>query len=476
MKGIVWKIFIPVLLAMASLVFLSLLLLANFGTRINQNAQQNIPQMYEEAKDILLEDSEDGLRKWLSDNKTIEGLRIFILDRNGKDILKRTLPPQHEILRGMNRDFRNDLDEKARPGPRRRLDREPRDRTGPRDQVFQQDRLERRTGRYPYLISGTQGYRFVLARPAGGIVGVLKSQKTFLPIFLSMLLLSALVSALIARKISQPIQSLRKGVQRISSGNLQVKISNDLSHRNDEIGALATDFDVMTEKLSTLLDTQQKLLRDVSHELRSPLARLQVALGLAEKRNGDILTPELQRIEKEANTLNEMIGKILSLVRLNNLTIDNSSLQFEKIDLVSLLKSLVENANYEGQEKQVSVDFIGPDSLQIKAVSGLLASSVENVLRNAIKFSSQGTRVTFNIEQIESQILLKISNTGPSISENELDKIFDPFYRVSQTREHGQGSGGIGLAIAKQAVELHGGTIKAENLDKGLQIIITLPN
>ena len=460
MKSIAWKIFIPILLAMASLIFVSLLLLANFGSRAQQNAQQFVPQLYEEAKDVLLASGEPGLKTWLNDNKSIDGLRIFIIDVNEKDLLGRILPPPHEVLRGLSRDFRNG----------------PRDRAGPKNADRPRDRAERRTGRYPILRSESQRYRFVLARPAGGVVGVLKTQKTFMPILLSMLLLSALVSALIARKISQPIQKLRSGVQRISSGDLQAKISNELSHREDEIGALANDFDVMTEKLSTLLATQQKLLRDVSHELRSPLARLQVALGLAEKRSGAEISPELQRIETEANTLNEMIGKILSLVRLNNLSIDNSSLQFEEIDLVGLLKSLVANADYEGQEKSVEVDFIAPSSLFIKAVPNLLSSAIENVLRNAVKYSVENSAVICKLEQMDSTILLSISNAGVNVSEDELDKIFEPFYRVSQTREHQQGSGGIGLAIAKQAIELHAGNIKAENTDTGLQVRIILPN
>ena len=464
MKGIVWKIFIPVLLAMASLVFLSLLLLANFGARLNQNAQQNIPQIYEQAKDALLDSKELGLRTWLEKNKSVSGLRVYILNQNGQDLLNRTLPPAHEILRGMNREFRNGPEERIGPRPRQRQERGFRDRE------------ERRTGRYPFLRSGTERYRFVLARPAGGMIGVLKSQKTFLPIFLSMILLSALVSALIARKISQPIQRLRHGVQKISSGNLQARISNDLSHRQDEIGALATDFDVMTDKLSALLNTQQKLLRDVSHELRSPLARLQVALGLAEKRNGDVLTPELQRIEQEANMLNEMIGKILSLVRMNNLSIDNSELQFEEFDVVNLFKPLVENANYEGQERQVSVKFNAPKSLILKVVPGLLSSALENILRNAIKFSTENSQVIFSVEQAENIVMLSVSNNGQQVAESELEKIFEPFYRVSQAREHGQGSGGIGLAIAKQAVELHAGSIKALNHEKGLQVLICIPS
>ena len=464
MKGIVWKIFLPVLLAMAGLVFLSLVLLANFGARGHESAQQLVPQLYEEAKDVLLEGGEEGLKSWVSKNKAVAGLRIFIIDSNEKDILGRVLPPPHEIIRGMNREIRNDSTDRAGL----------RDPEGPRNESRTRNRAERRTGRYPFLNSGTQRYRFALARPAGGIVGVLKSQRTFLPILLSMILLSALVSALIARKISQPIQMLRHGVQRISSGDLKAKISNDLSNRQDEIGDLASDFDVMTEKLSSLLSTQQKLLRDVSHELRSPLARLQVALGLAEKRNGDILTPELQRIETEANTLNEMIGKILSLVRLNNLSIDNSSLQFENTDLVSLIKPLTENANYEGQAQEVSVEFLAPESLPIKAVSGLLASAIENVLRNAVKYSTEKTNVLCRLEQNDSKVSLAISNTGIKVPENELNKIFEPFYRVSKTREHQQGSGGIGLAIAKQAIELHGGSIRAENHDNGLVLRIEL--
>jgi len=310
MKGIVWKLFIPVLLAMASLIFVSLLLLVNFSSRVSQNMQQLVPQLYEEAKDVFLQSGKNDLIKWLDENKSIDGLRIFIVDNREKDLLSRVLPPPNELIKGMNRNFREGV----------------------------RNRGKRRTGRYPFLRDNSETYRFILARPAGGVLGLLKSQKTFLPILLSMLLLSALLSALIARKISQPIQELRKGVQRISSGDLQAKISPDLSLRKDELGALANDFDEMTAKLKSLLSTQQTLLRDISHELRSPLARLQVALGLAEKRSGGEVRLELQRIEKESNTLNMMIGEILSLVRLNNFSIDSSELNFEELDLVKFCR------------------------------------------------------------------------------------------------------------------------------------------
>jgi len=467
MKGIFWKIFVPVLLAMASIVFFSLLLLASFGARAQDNLRQVVPQLYEDAKDTLLQSDEAGLKEWLYINKDLEGLRVFILDENKKDILGRNLPPEKEILRGMNRDVRNGLGNNR---TEQRLRGEPRKRMG-----RYSDRFERKTGRYPILSSNNQHYRFLLARPEGGLLGILKSQKTFLPILLSMILLSALVSAMIAKIISQPIKKLRNGVQRISAGDLQAKISNKLSHRNDEIGALAQDFDVMTEKLSNLLAIQQKLLRDISHELRSPLARLQVALGLAEKRSGSEIAPELQRIETEVDTLNEMIGKILSLVRLNNLSIDNSEIEFKKTDLVGLLKPLIANTDYEGQVKNIVIELEAPNPVFVKAEPKLLSSAFENVFRNAIKYSLENSKIFCKLKKSNIGISVSISDSGPGIPLNDLDKIFEPFYRVSKSRAHQQGTGGIGLAITKQAIELHGGTIYAKNTESGLMIIVELP-
>jgi len=463
MKSLRWKIFIPVLLAMIGLVLVSLLLLSSFTSHINQIAQQLVPQLYEEAKDDLLDSGRAGLVAWLEKNKNnIKGMRIFIIDDSGKDLLNRALPSVNEVIRGQNREFR---------GPRGRPPRGGSGRGSELREGRADDGRPRRSGRYPFLRTGDgQAYRFQLARPTGGFLGMLKAQRMFLPILFSMILLSALVSALIARRISQPIQRLRQGAQSFANGHLSERVSVEFSNRSDEIGDLARDFDVMAEKISGLVDSQQRLLRDVSHELRSPLARLQVALGLAEKRSGDQIKPELARIESEANLLNAMIGKILSLVRLNNLSIDNASLQWETINLVSMLKRLCADANYEAQEKSVRVNLQAPENLNIKVVPHLLSSAIENVLRNAVKYAPLNSEVKCVLTQDHGGVNIAIFDQGAGVSDAELEKIFEPFYRVSDAREHQQGSGGIGLAIAKRVLVLHQGSIEAFNTESGFVI------
>ena len=454
MNRLLWKIFIPVILAMASMVLISTLLVIGFTVRVAQDTNHNVPQLYEEAKDVLLEQGEAGLKEWLNDNKeSLLGARIFIVDADNQDLLMRIVPPREQMIPGLNRRVRSHL------------------RTDDRAERH----FTRRTGRYPYLVASSgERYRFSLARPAGGFIGLLRSQEIIWPVLLVMILTSVLVSALIASRISKPVQRLRQGAQRFAQGHLSERVAPDFVKRKDEIGALARDFDVMAERISGLMGNQQRLLRDVSHELRSPLARLTVALGLAEQRGDDAVKPELKRIETEANLLNEMIGKILSLVRLNNLSIDNSSLQWENMDLVITLRNLILNANYEGQEKSVSVDLQAPESVNIKAVPHLLTSALENILRNAVKYSEPNSQIKCELKIDSGKILLSVSNKGIGVDAEDLEKIFEPFYRASEVREHQQGTGGIGLAIAKGAVKLHGGSIRAENIEGGFRVVIEL--
>ncbi len=459
MRKLFWKIFIPILLAMVAVILVSILLAANSSMKQGQEIQENLPQLYEAIKDVALQDGEAGVKAWLQENTdSLSGLDIYIVPRGENiDLLGRRLPPRRQVVDSIGRRL-------AEQGGRRNDGPPPRRRRG-----FAPDR-------YPNLEdSDGNRYRITVTREPRTLKNLVRNQRAFWPILLSMILISGLVSALIARHISRPVKRLRLGAQRIAEGNLQERVSAKFHERKDEIGDLARDFDVMAEHVDDLLQTQQNLLRDVSHELRSPLARIQVALGLAEKRGGETIKPELERIETEANILNEMIGKILSLVRLQKLSVAQSSLKWEENDLVTLLQSLVNNANYEAQRKGVSVVLTGLQSAPFKMAPELLMSGLENVIRNAVQYSPDNGEVRVSITKTEARkYLITISDAGPGVPEEAIDKLFEPFYRVSQVREHNKGTGGIGLAIAKQAIELHAGKITALNSDPGLLVEIRL--
>jgi len=472
MKKIFWKIFLPVLLAMVTLIIVGVFIVVNYSGKQLEDIQRQVPEIYEQAKETLLVGNESDLINWLEKiNKEVTNAEIFIVNHENREILNRSVPSRSDLIR--NRDLRrerNAWNADQRKGTRRRG--EPRS-------AF--ERPSNRRDRFPFLFSNNGAeFRIIFSRPKRGLRSLARSQSFFFPILLTILALSGLVSWLLARNISQPVQRLRLGVQRIAQGNLHDNVALDLKNRQDEIGKLANDFDQMAKHISQLLASQQHLLRDVSHELRSPLARLQVALGLAEMRlqklaGAEMIQPELNQIETEVNTLNTMIGKLLSLVNIKSLNIDKSELKWQEKNLVAILDSTIQNANYEAQNKQVTVKLSAPSESRINLLPDLMRSALDNIIRNAIRHASKNSTVIVSLESHATHHLIQISNQGERVPVEALEKIFEPFYRVSQVREHLQGTGGIGLAIAKQAVKLHNGKIWAENMEQGFCVSIQIP-
>jgi two-component system sensor histidine kinase CpxA len=245
----------------------------------------------------------------------------------------------------------------------------------------------------------------------------------------------------------------------------------------NEITALANDFDEMAARIEALVEGQQRLLRDISHELRSPLTRLGIALELARKHAG---TPEqeksLQRIELESERMNSMIGQLLDLTRMEHA--DTKKARTE-VDLGVLLREIVEDAAYEAAERDICVELKNAQSSQspvVHVVPELIAQAFENVIRNAVRYTVNGSHVEVEIYSAISEVHILVRDQGPGVAEEELEKLFIPFYRVAEARERHTGGTGIGLAIARRAVELHHGRIKASNrVGGGLEVEIVLP-
>jgi two-component system sensor histidine kinase CpxA len=246
--------------------------------------------------------------------------------------------------------------------------------------------------------------------------------------------------------------------------------------RRDEVADLARDFDQMAERLQRLIGAQQQLLSDVSHELRSPLARLQVALGLARQRDDDQANAELDRIEREADRLNELIGQLLSLTRVESDTLLSHS---EPVDLVALLTEIAESTNFEVRALNCQVRIVNSVAATVEANEPLLRSALENVVRNAAKYTGANSSVDIALQHDPEQagwLLIQVCDHGPGVPENMLTRLFEPFVRVSSARDRNSGGYGLGLAIAKRAIHLHGGEIFASNdSDGGLNVNIRLP-
>jgi two-component system, OmpR family, sensor kinase len=296
------------------------------------------------------------------------------------------------------------------------------------------------------------------------LFGVLETPQ-LLP--LSALLASLIFSTLLARYLVRPIRILRDGLRQIASGRFDVTIRQQMGNRRDELGELGQDADKMAQQLKQLLNTQRRLLHDISHDLRSPLARLQVAIGLA-RQNPERLPEMLERLEHETVRLDGMIGEVLTLARLES---GVPQPQEDYLDLVTLLQSLVEDARFENDSHAITLHIATADECVLACRGELLWRAFDNLLRNALQHTPVGSRVTLSLTEEPSWYLIMMQDTGPGIPAELLEEVFEPFHHAGDTRGHG-----LGLAIAKRAIEAHRGNIRAENATEGgLRIIIRLP-
>jgi len=286
------------------------------------------------------------------------------------------------------------------------------------------------------------------------------------------LLVSGLVSFWLARNFTAPIRQLQTAVAEISSGDLSARVNDLPKERADELGELSRDFNAMAEQIEMLLGSQRRVLRDVSHELRSPLARLQIALELARKQAGEKENTHHERIQREADRLEELISQVLSLVKLST---QATEIEKSETDLVSLIRHVIEDAQYEAEPLNKKVRFSGPDTCHLKINAGLMGSALENILRNAVRFTPENNFVDVTLSEREL-VQIEIRDFGPGVPDSIRKNLFEPFYREAESRDRASGGYGLGLAIAERSVNAHNGTIVAENAQQGgLRIIIKLP-
>jgi two-component system, OmpR family, sensor kinase len=277
-------------------------------------------------------------------------------------------------------------------------------------------------------------------------------------------------SALLAWYLARPIRSLRWAFDAAAAGKLETRVTPLIGSRRDEIADLGRDFDRMALQLQKLVSAQRRLLHDVSHELRSPLARLHAAIGLARQAPAK-LEPSLERIEREATRLDHMVGEVLALARLESGTASRGK---ERVDLAYLAANIAEDARFEAEASGRSLAFTAGGDAPVLGDADLLHRAIENVVRNAVKFTREGTTVDVSVRTTKSSAVLSVADHGPGITSAELAKVFDPFYRGESAS--GTPGFGLGLAIAQRAIDAHGGTIRASNVaGGGLQVEIELP-
>jgi two-component system sensor histidine kinase CpxA len=269
---------------------------------------------------------------------------------------------------------------------------------------------------------------------------------------------------------------LRAATHQLAGGNLGARAAE--TKRADEIAELVHDFNRMAERLEVLLNSQKQLISDISHELRSPLARLNVALGLARQRASEDSTKALDRIELEAERLNEMIGKLLTLARLES---GEPPADRAPIHILDLLQEVVADADFEARSRDCGVQLVQAEDCTTQGNPELLRSAFENVVRNAVRYTSPSSAVEIRLHcQVQNgsqdQAVLTVRDHGPGVPDQEISNLFRPFYRLDAARERQTGGAGLGLAIAERAVRLHQGTITARNAEGGgLVVEIRLP-
>jgi two-component system sensor histidine kinase CpxA len=397
-----------------------------------------------------------GLRAWLKANRnSIPDRDIYVVAPDGRDILG--LPLSEAAVRRLEFISRD-----AFAGA------DPRPLGGPPPQNF-------RPARHAPQIITPDGTAFTILlvprRPT--LFGPLALPGVPLAILGIALSISALASWWLARHFSAPIRRMQAGARALAGENLDVRVSAGLDGRRDELAVLARDFDAMADQLKATRSARTQLLRDISHELRSPLARMRVAVGLARQPDADP-TRQLDRMEREIERLDALISQVLKLARLQGADAD---FRRETLDVREIALDVVRDANFEGAAKDCAIRLQGEATAKVRANPELLRSAIENVLRNAVRYSPAGVPVDVGVgETGHGQVEILVEDRGPGVPPADLERIFEPFYRVAASRDRDSGGEGIGLAITSQVMRSHGGSAAAANRPGGgLAVRLLLP-
>jgi len=450
MKSLFVRIFLSFWVALALSVVLAILVTITSrppGDIAALQAEQS--RMLNDAVQAHQAGGEQGLWRYLRSVHESKGVRLYLFDAQNHDLLGRR-PPEPVM--------------EAALGKRRTA-----------------DTLLGRVSPFPVLretASGPDGLRYTLIielpPERHGVFG--PRGVPGLGILIA-IISSGLVCYILARYLTAPVVRLRAATQKLASGDLSARAGMPSPRRHDEIAELVRDFDGMAERIENLVHSQKRLLTDISHELRSPLARLSVALELARQRSGTEASSSLDRIERESSRLNELIQHLLTVSRLDSSV---ESQETSTVDLEELIREVARDAAFEAQSHGCRVEVVVLDHCEVTGNPSLLHSAIENVVRNAIAYTQEGTVVEVRMEEERSshgsQAVIRVTDSGPGVPEASLDKLFQPFYRIDDARERGTGGVGLGLAITERAVRLHRGTVRAFNRPGGgLVVEIRLP-
>lgn len=448
MRSIFFKIFVSYWLALALFVVLAVLItMASRPPRESANAEAQQGKILSEALGAYQSGGQEGARRYLRSVHDSQQIRSYLFDEQGHELTGRRPP---EWIDGVFRGKVRTIDSFwGRIGPGQ----------------FLRNTMKSADG---------HSYVLVIELPPEHILFGPHAVPTLA--ILIAVISSGLVCFVLARYLTSPVMRLRAATQRLAEGDLTARAGVPNSRGHDEMGELLRDFDRMAERLENLVNAQSHLLKDISHELRSPLARLNVALELARQRSGPEARSALERIDLESNRLNQLIGRLLTVARLES----GAELRRSSVQLSEIVSEIAKDAAFEAQYRNCAVDCVIADECTVLGDPSLLHSAIENVVRNATRYTEEGTDVQVRLAHEDgpsgSEAVVRVTDSGPGVPEEALKKLFRPFYRIDDARGRGTGGVGLGLAITERALSLHGGSVRAANRPQGgLMVEIRLP-
>ena len=451
MRSLFWEIFSYFWVALVLSIVTTAWLTSRIseGDEIDDDISTMLIEKNKQATGIFAEAGISNLQTWANDNHHPPELFIYLFDETGRSDIERDVPENFKkYLRVvMSRDSGTGTET---------IDSLP---SGQNLLIVGGQRLEANGADSLIVLVGA-----IQFQEAGG----LSYRNTLILRFVVSFIFVGVICFLLSRHLTRPLKQLQLAVRSFAEGSLGSELDHSLENRKDEIGELGREFDVMAERIESLVSGEKRMLRDISHELRSPLARMQVALELAKNKTDGKDIAELDRIELETARLDDLIAEILSLVRFDS---SEGNIKFETVDLVDLLRTIADDARFEGAE--VSLETHGMEHAKTNAAAYMIHSALENIVRNALQYTTDKVEV-----DLERNGVYKISirDFGPGVEEDELTSLFEPFFRVEGSRSRKTGGYGLGLAIAMRAIKAHGGEISAHNAEGGgLLIVATIP-
>jgi two-component system, OmpR family, sensor kinase len=457
MHSLYWRIFLAFWVALALILVGTVTVAVNATAHRTDRPWVQRGQLYAQAARAFESGGPEALRNWLESLSAEPFSRTFVVAPDGREMLGRPLPPLLAAGPAGSAAGAGSTRSHASAGA-----------------------IAPIGGALVLVAPGGNTYHVVIGpvRDSPRLFGELELPGVPLSILVIALGVSAAVCFFLARYLALPVDRLRLATRRMAAGDLNVRVLPALRHRQDDLGLLAADLDAMAQRLRQLLEAKQQLLRDVSHELRSPLARLQLAVSLA-RREDSGAERHLARIACEADRLEQLIARTLKLVRLER---PAPALEEVKVDVGELLRNITSDVAIEADAQGCLVNVGASGRLLVSGDPELLRSALENVIRNAVRYSPAGALVAIEArrgpaEASGESVKITIRDHGPGVPEKELRSIFEPFYRVDAAREHRSAGGeGLGLAIAARAVALHRGSITARNAPGGgLVVLVELP-